>query len=210
MDATDRATWQDRLSKLSAYPTLMRNGKTVFRVTEVGVDWSFRLHRHPAHLPGKPDRPVVGPHPAPDRLQHGGRGGLLEQRQLHPYVLPGHARVGYDPGTILSNTGLLDSEQHLLSNLHIHSNGGGVEDLNTVPRNHQRYAPSVLPECDPGLSRLAVGDGREVREPRRVWRFPRGQPDEGERYRVRGHHEARTGARSSSRLSSRRSSSRCT
>jgi hypothetical protein len=40
LDASNRAIWQDRLGKLSAFPTFTRNGQTVFRYTEVGLDWN--------------------------------------------------------------------------------------------------------------------------------------------------------------------------
>ena len=39
-DADARALWQDRLTKLAAFPTFAKNGKTVFRYTEVGLDWN--------------------------------------------------------------------------------------------------------------------------------------------------------------------------
>ena len=40
VDSSLRVTWQDRLSKLSAFPTFTRNSQTVFRYTEVGRDWN--------------------------------------------------------------------------------------------------------------------------------------------------------------------------
>jgi alpha-L-fucosidase 2 len=45
---------------------------------------------------------------------------------------PAAARVGYDPATILSQ---LDSwiQGNTYPNLHIHTGGGGIENLNTVP-----------------------------------------------------------------------------
>jgi alpha-L-fucosidase 2 len=40
VDPAMRLEWQDRLTNLSAFPTFARNGKQVFRYTEVGRDWN--------------------------------------------------------------------------------------------------------------------------------------------------------------------------
>ena len=132
-DAAMRDVWKDRLANLSAFPTFQRNNQTVFRYTEVGLDWN--------------DGNAIG-------IQHiypGGQIGLASDATLLTTAqnmisemarwndgngtvtfYPAAARVGHDANDILTH---LASWIHdnAYPNLHIHTGGGGIENLNTVP-----------------------------------------------------------------------------
>ena len=104
----------------------------VFRVTEVGVDWSFgsigTQPLYPASQIGLSSDPTL----LQTAYNTADEEGCWSNGNCTPTFYPATARVGYDPGTILSN---LDSwiQNNTYPNLHVHSNGGGVENLNTVP-----------------------------------------------------------------------------
>lgn len=133
LDASNRAIWQDRLSKLSAFPTFTRNGQTVFRYTEVGLDWNDGNAIGIQHIyPGS-------------QIGFGSDSGLLaigknmvgqmarwSDGNATPTFYPAAARVGYDPNTILTQLNSWVSN-NAYPNLHIHTGGGGIENLNTVP-----------------------------------------------------------------------------
>jgi hypothetical protein len=137
MDESSRSVWKNVLANLAPFPTYTGcpscNGETVFRYTSVGRDW----------CPGN----TIG-------IQHiypGSQIGLSSDANLLKIAnnmiramarwsdgngtntfYPAAARVGYSPTTILSQ---LDSwiQNNTYPNLHIHTGGGGVENLNTVP-----------------------------------------------------------------------------
>ena len=133
VDAAERQVWQDRLSHLSAFPTFTMNNETVFRYTEVGLDWNGGNSIGIQHIyPGS-------------QIGLGSDGTLLQTAKNMVDVMgrwsdgngtntfyPAAARVGYAPSTILSQ---LQSwiENNTYPNLHIHTGGGGIENLNTVP-----------------------------------------------------------------------------
>jgi hypothetical protein len=133
VDATERATWQDRLTHLSEFPTFVRNGKTVFRYTEVGLDWNDGNSIGIQHIyPGG----QIGFFSDPTLLQTAYNmvdemARWSDDNGTNTFY-PAAVRAGYDPATILSN---LDSwiEGHTYPNLHIHTGGGGIENFNTVP-----------------------------------------------------------------------------
>jgi alpha-L-fucosidase 2 len=133
VDATLRSTWQDRLSKLSAFPTFTKNGKTVFRYTEVGLDWNGGNTIGIQHIyPGS----QIGLSTDPSLLQIANNMVDVMARWSDgngtDTFYPAAARVGYSATTILSN---LHSwiQNNTYPNLHIHTGGGGIENVNTVP-----------------------------------------------------------------------------
>jgi hypothetical protein len=133
MDAPARATWQDRLAKLSPFPTFMRNGQTVFRYTEVGLDWNNGnaigiQHIYPASQIGL-DSDATLLATARNMVTQMGR---WSDGNGSVTFYPAAARVGHDPVDILTH---LDSwiQGNSYPNLHIHTGGGGIENVNTVP-----------------------------------------------------------------------------
>ncbi|HEY2899134.1 MAG TPA: hypothetical protein VGL59_01065 [Polyangia bacterium] len=133
MDADLRAIWQDRLDKLSAFPTFTRSGKTVFRYTEDGLDWypSNVIGIHPIYPAGQ-----IGLDSDPTLLSTAQNmvdemARWDDQNGTNTFY-PAAARVGHDPVDILTH---LDTwvGGNSYPNLHIHTGGGGIENLNTVP-----------------------------------------------------------------------------
>jgi hypothetical protein len=132
-DADMRAVWQDRLANISAFPTFTMNGKTVFRYTEVGLDWNGGNSIGIQHI-----------YPA-SQIGLGSDATLLSTAQNMVSAMarwsddngtntfyPAAARVGHDPADVLTH---LDAwvTGHSYANLHIHTGGGGIENFNTVP-----------------------------------------------------------------------------
>ncbi len=133
LDTAERAVWQDRLTNLSPYPTFTMGGKTVFRWTSVGRDWA--------------DGNDIGSqviYPA-SQIGLGSDATLLQTAQNMVSVMarwsdgngtdtfyPAAARVGSEPTALLGH--LQDwIQNNTYPNLHIHTGGGGIENLNTVP-----------------------------------------------------------------------------
>ena len=132
-DAGKRAKWQDILDHLSAYPTLQRNGQTIFRDTEVGRDWddtnTFAIqHIYPAGQLGLDSDPALLQiaRNTVDQMARWRDGNGTNS------FYPAAARVGYDPATILSQLNDFIASQ-AFPNLQIRTNGGGMENVNTVP-----------------------------------------------------------------------------
>jgi hypothetical protein len=133
LDQSERQAWQDKLGRLSAFPTFTMNNKTVFRYTEVGLDWNGGnsigiQHIYPASQIGLESEPALL-QTAKNMVDVMGR---WNDGNGTVTFYPAAARVGYDPATILSK---LDSwiSGNTYPNLHIHTGGGGIENLNTVP-----------------------------------------------------------------------------
>ena len=133
VDDALRTDWQERLDKLSAFPTFTRNGKQVFRYTEIGRDWFDTNAVGSQHIyPGL-------------QLGLGSDAALLDIAQNTIDELgrwndgigsitfyPAAAIVGHDPADILSH---LDAwiAGNTYPNLHVHTGGAGIANLNTVP-----------------------------------------------------------------------------
>jgi alpha-L-fucosidase 2 len=132
-DADVRAALQDRLSKLSAFPTFMHDNLLVFRYTEVGLDWNSGNTIGIQHIyPGS----QIGLETSADLLQVG-KNMVQDMARWNDNngtntFYPAAARVGHDPHDILTH---LDSwvNGHTYPNLYIHTGGGGIENFNTVP-----------------------------------------------------------------------------
>ncbi len=133
VDAAMRVEWQDRLTNLSAFPTFMRNGKLVFRYTEVGLDWSNgnaigSQHIYPSLQIGlSSDAALLTT--ARNMINEMGR--WSDGNGTNTFY-PAAAIVGHDPNDILTH---LEAwiRNNTYANLHIHAGGGGIENLNTVP-----------------------------------------------------------------------------
>jgi hypothetical protein len=132
-DADARAAWQDRLTNLASFPTFTKNGKTVFRYTEVGLEWNDGNAIGVQHI-----------YPA-SQIGLGSDGTLLATARNMVAAMarwnddngtntfyPAAARVGHPPAEILTHLASWVSG-HSYANLHIHTGGGGIENFNTVP-----------------------------------------------------------------------------
>lgn len=104
VDADRRARWGDILSKLSAFPTQVKNGKTVFRYSEQGTDWwpdnTLGIqHIYPAGAIGLgSDVNLL----AVARNTFEAMGRWKDFNGMNSYF-PAAARIGYSPDSILSN-----------------------------------------------------------------------------------------------------------
>jgi hypothetical protein len=138
VDATERAVWQNLLANLAPFPTYTgcptcTNGETVFRWTSAGRDWDTANAIGIQHIfPGS----QIGLSSDSNLLQIAnntiGAMARWDDGNGTPTFYPAAARVGYSPTTIFSQ---LDSwiQNSTYPNLHIHSLGGGLENLSTVP-----------------------------------------------------------------------------
>ena len=133
VDVDQRAVWQDRLANLSAFPTFTKNNKTVFRYTEVGLDWNGGnaigiQHIYPGNQIGL-GSPATLLTTAQNMVSEMAR--WSDDNGTNTFY-PAAARVGHDPSDILTH---LDAwvSGHAYANLHIHTGGGGIENFNTVP-----------------------------------------------------------------------------
>jgi hypothetical protein len=132
-DADLRATWQDRLTNLSAFPTFTMNGKTVFRYTEVGLDWNGGnsigiQHIYPGSQIGLGSDPTLL---ATAQNMVSAMARWSDDNGTNTFY-PAAARVGHDPSDILTHLAAWVSG-HSYANGHIHTGGGGIENHNTVP-----------------------------------------------------------------------------
>jgi len=125
--------WTHILTHIADYPTQIREGKTVFRYTERGMDWcdgnSLGVqHIFPAGVIGLSSDPTLL-QIARDTIQVMGR---WSDYNAFPTFFTAAARVGYDPEIILSRF----KEQflhHSFPNLFIYYGGGGIECCSAVP-----------------------------------------------------------------------------
>jgi hypothetical protein len=126
-DAGRRAKWRDILDKLSEFPLQERDGKTVFRYSEKGMDWypSNTLgiqHIFPSGAIGLDSDP---------KLLEISRNTIDALNRWADYngfssFYTAAARVGYDPKTILAKM-RIQCDQHSLPNGLLYYGGGGIE-----------------------------------------------------------------------------------
>jgi alpha-L-fucosidase 2 len=133
VDPSFRSTWQDRLSKLSSFPTFTRNNQTVFRYTEAGLEWNNGnaigiQHIYPGSQIGLGSDSTLL---AIGKTMVGQMARWSDGNGTNTFY-PAAARVGYNPATILTQLNSWVSN-NTYPNLHIHTGGGGIENLNTVP-----------------------------------------------------------------------------
>ena len=138
VDATERAVWQDRLANLAPFPTYTgcpgcKAGETVFRWTSEGRDWCPGntigiQHIYPASQIGLSSDPTLlqTAHNMIDVMARWSDGNGTDT------FYPAAARVGYDPTVILTQLHAW-VQNNTYPNRHIHTGGGGLENLNTVP-----------------------------------------------------------------------------
>ena len=133
LDPDLRPIWQDHLSKLSPFPTFDRNGKTVFRWTEIGREWcndnTIGIQAiYPASQIGLDSDPTLL-QTAKNMVDEMAR---WDDGNGTNTFYPAAARVGYDPHLILEHlSGFVKKAAY--PNFYIHTNGGGVESFNVVP-----------------------------------------------------------------------------
>jgi hypothetical protein len=125
--------WRHILDHLSPYPVQKRNGKTVFRYTETGMDWCDGNSLGIQHI-----FPAGGIGLGSDReLLEIARNTLVELNRWEDYnafptFYAAAARLGHDPAEILRH---LNGEirKHAYPNLYIYYGGGGIECCSGVP-----------------------------------------------------------------------------
>ena len=129
LDADKRAKWRDISEKISAFPTQVRNGKTVFRYSEVGTAWWSDntlgiQHIYPAG--------AIGLDSSPELLEIS-RNMISEMNRWSDdngssSWYTACSRVGYDPVIILDELHALYAN-HSLPNKLPNFGGGGIENV---------------------------------------------------------------------------------
>jgi hypothetical protein len=125
--------WRHILDHISPFPVQERNGKTVFRYTETGMDWcdsnSLGIqHIFPASAIG------LG---SDKKLLEISRNTLVELNRWEDYnafstFYAAAVRLGYDPEKILQHLNA-EIRKHAYNNMYIYHGGGGIEDCSGVP-----------------------------------------------------------------------------
>jgi hypothetical protein len=132
VDADKREKWMHIETHLSDYPLQERNGKTVFRYTEVGTDWVNGntlgiQHIYPAGQIGLNSN-SESLKVAKNTIQEMHR--WIDDNGTNSFF-PAAVRVGYDPDTILYH--LNRYVQHIFPNGYQLNNPHGIENWSTVP-----------------------------------------------------------------------------
>ncbi len=158
--------WAHILAHISEFPTQMRDGERVFRLTESGEDWNLNnslivQHIYPCG--------AVGLSSDTELLEMSRRTVRQADRwgfdfNSFPTYYTAAARVGYDADTILVN---LEKQirENSYNNFFIFYGGGGIECCSTVPncinemlfQSHEgilRFFPVWKPELDAGFENL--------------------------------------------------------
>ncbi len=131
-DAERRKTWEHILKHLSGYTFQERDGKTVFRYTEKGMDWcdgnTIGIQQiYPAgqiDLDSDPELLAIS------------RNTIELMQRWHDFngsnsIFPAAVRIGYDSETILRE--LRTYAEHTRPNGFQEDNPHGIENLSTVP-----------------------------------------------------------------------------
>lgn len=133
IQSPEREQWQQVLEHLSEFPTMERNGKRVFRLTEDGTDWcdnnSLAIqHIFPAGC--------VGLGSSPDLLETGRETFRQMERwedyNAFPTYFPAGARLGIAPEILLSHLNE-QIQKHSFPNGFLFFGGGGIECCSGVP-----------------------------------------------------------------------------
>ena len=125
--------WRHILEHISPYPLQERNGKTVFRYTETGMDWCDGNSLGIQHV-----FPAGGIGLGSDKkLLEIARATLVEMSRWEDYnafptFYTAAARLGHDPAEILSRLNR-ELRTHAYPNLYIYYGGGGIECCSGVP-----------------------------------------------------------------------------
>lgn len=127
VETEEKRRWQDVLDRLSDYPTMERNGKTVFRLTEDGLDWDERnslaiQHIYPAGavtLASSPELLAIGR----ETFRQMAR---WDDYNAFPTYFPAGARLGIASETLLSHLNR-QIETHSCPNGFLFYGGGGIE-----------------------------------------------------------------------------------
>ena len=142
--SSQRSTWQTELNGLTTYsglpfPTFTQGGLQVFEWTQVGRQWDNGntigiQHIYPGNQIGRASSSTLLTisNNMINEMTDGTYGTRWTDGNGTDTFYPAAARIGYNPTTILSQ---LDSwiDGNTYPNLHIHTGGGGEENLNTVP-----------------------------------------------------------------------------
>jgi hypothetical protein len=128
VDGNRRAKWLDICGKLSAFPTQQRNGKTVFRYTEKGMDWCDGntlgiQHIFPAGAIGLDSDPKLL-EISRNMIQVMGR---WSDGNGFATWYSACARVGHDPKAILAGL-RTECDKRSMSNRLLSYGGGGIEN----------------------------------------------------------------------------------
>lgn len=128
-----REKWLDILARLSEFPLQQRNGKTVFRYTESGMDWCDGntlgiQHIYPAGAIGLSSSPELLKI-STDTLEEMAR---WEDYNGFPTFYTAAARIGYDPHVILEKMNA-EIKKHGYNNLFMYYGGGGIECCSAIP-----------------------------------------------------------------------------
>ncbi|WP_186438517.1 discoidin domain-containing protein [Cohnella terricola] len=132
LDASKRATWQNILDKLSAYPTYTYNGKTIYRFTEIGsaapTSALGTQMIFPANQIGA-DSDAATKQIAYNTVEAAIQ-DVFNSDGHSSMFFPAAVRVGYDPNLILTK---LTTWLSSYNNFYVAKNGGGLETLANTP-----------------------------------------------------------------------------
>ncbi len=135
-DSSDVSTWTTYNNELAPYPTFTYNSVTCFRETSVGRSWNDGNDCecqmiYPADQVGLLSSSSLLSTAFNTVTQYGDQGAWSDGNAT-PTFYPMAARVGISASTIISNLNTWINNQ-ANNNLAIRSNGGGMENCNTVP-----------------------------------------------------------------------------
>jgi len=129
VDADKRAKWQDITAKISAFPLQEKDGKTIFRYTEKGMEWGDGntlgiQHIYPAGAIGLDSDPKLL---EISRNMTNAMGRWQDPNGASSWYAA-CARVGYDPKKILAELNNMYSH-HAFPNKLLSFGGGGIENV---------------------------------------------------------------------------------
>ena len=174
LDAGRREKWQHILDHLSDYPVYERDGVKVFRYTESGQDWQDGScvvglqHLYPADTMDLDTDPELLEIAKNTVTAHDWG---WDDNNHTMTMMPGAARIGYDPETILRNMRERAlAPEHAQPNLYLKYGGGRHRSLQ---HSHGHFAGDAAAKRSwsrPRLRQLAKVSGCLLHQPARVWR----------------------------------------